>query len=239
MYYFISDTHLGQGEDTLSREKKLVKWLHEIAPSAKAIFFVGDVFDFWYEYKRVVPRGFTRFLGALSELSDRGVDLHFFVGNHDQWMRDYLAKECGVKLHFRGEIKELYGKKVYIAHGDNEPTKKPCLVKFMNSCFRSRVIKWIFSTFFHPNSALAFGKRWSSGSRKNKGIAHVFRGEDEPLVAYARDMKDADYAVFGHIHCAEDYPLGENRKVVFLGEWFEQYTFASLDSEGNLELEKL
>jgi len=116
MYYFASDMHLtgGLSSESRARERLLVEWLERVSVDAKAIFLVGDVFDFWFEYKRVVPKGFTRLLGKLSELTDKGISIHFFTGNHDMWQRDYLEKECGVKVHFEREVFELYGKNVSV-----------------------------------------------------------------------------------------------------------------------------
>ena len=156
MYYFASDIHLGLkvGQTHATRERLFVRWLDEVSADAEAIFLVGDVFDFWYEYRRVVPKGFTRLLGKLSELTDRGVAVHFFPGNHDLWAFDYLQTECGVVLHRADyEILALAGKRVFIGHGDVFG-KRGRGGRLLSRVFRSRAIQWVFSTFVHPNAAM-------------------------------------------------------------------------------------
>ena len=245
MYYFASDMHLGSGplEERRAREVAVVEWLDNVAPTAKAIFLVGDVFDFWYEYKRVVPQGFTRLLGKLSELTDKGVEIHLFVGNHDMWQRDYLTRECGVKMHFAREVVELYGKRVSLCHGDDIYARHlGGGAKFINSVFRSRVARWLFSHLLHPDFALRFGQGWSSDSRKSKAVAMPFLGKEDPLVREAERLNSAgesvDYFVFGHNHCAEQYALEAGGEAIFLGHWFEGPVFASLDQQGTMKLHK-
>ena len=240
MYYFASDMHLGSGcGDPRRREKLLVRWLEEVSADAEAIFLVGDVFDFWFEYKRVVPQGFTRLLGKLSELTDRGVTIHFFVGNHDMWVYDYLSRECGLVLHTVPEVFELAGRRVLVAHGDNMGGENSWLERLMVWVFHSRGLRAIFSALVHPDLAMRFGHWWSGKSRKTKSISHPFRGEEEWLVRWARkrlQTERIDYFIFGHIHCAENYDLGEGSRVLFLGEWIEHPFYAVLDREGKMEL---
>ena len=232
--------HLGSDcGDPRRREKLLVRWLEEIAADAEAIFLVGDVFDFWFEYKWVVPKGFTRLLGKLSELTDRGVAIHFFTGNHDMWVYDYLNRECGVVLHTGPEVFELAGRRVLVAHGDNMGGERSWLEKLMVWTFHSRSLRSIFSALVHPDLAMRFGHWWSGKSRKAKNISHSFRGEEEWLVRWARNRLQSeriDYFVFGHIHCAENYDLGGGSRVLFLGEWIEYPSYAVLDREGKMEL---
>lgn len=242
MYYFASDMHLGLGsrEESLARERLLIAWLERVSADAKAIFLVGDVFDFWYEYRRVVPKGFTRLLGALAGLTDRGVEIHFFPGNHDMWVGDYLEKECGLIVHQRAEVFDLYGKKVYVGHGDDVTARRSGFwTRMMNGMFRSRAVRWIFSHFVHPNSAVRFGQRWSSHSRKSKEIKHTFMGEGDPMVQFAREYSaghDVDLFMFGHNHCAEIYSLNKRSTVVFLGEWIESPVYAALSPDGKISL---
>lgn len=247
MYYFASDVHLGQraGQDQktcLDREKLFVKWLEDVSSDAKAIFLLGDIFDFWFEYKRVIPKGFTRTLGALSALSDKGIEVHLFVGNHDLWAFDYLSEECGVQLHFGAKTFELYGKTVYMAHGDNEPCEKPWIVNVMNRGFRSKFLRWAFSNFIHPDLALYLGQSWSNKSRKQKNIAPIFT-TDNQLFVYAQEKSkaeiSADYFMFGHIHCAENIDLGNSRRVIFTGEWLVNPCYAKMSEDGQIELIKL
>lgn len=244
MYYFASDMHLGSGahSNPRERERALVAWLDRVAADARAIFLVGDVFDFWYEYKRVVPQGFTRLLGKFAELTDRGVEIHFFVGNHDMWQRDYLERECGVKMHFEREVVELYGKRVSICHGDDIYARYlGGWTRLMNSLFRSRTARWLFSHLVHPDFALRFGLAWSRGSRKAKEVAMPFLGKKDPMVQEAEKIsrtEKVDYFVFGHNHCAETLTLEGGGEVVFLGHWFEGEVYASLDENGVMKLHK-
>lgn len=241
MYYFASDMHLGHGstESSLNRERLLVNWLEESAKDAEAIFLVGDVFDFWYEYRAVVPKGFTRLLGTLSRLTDRGVKIHFFPGNHDLWEFGYLHSECGLEIHHAPEVFELYGKRVLIAHGDNLNVKDRPMLRFMNGVFRSNPLQWLFSHLIHPDCALRLGHCWSDHSRKSKAITHTFLGEQEPLVGYARQVLQrmpVDYFVFGHTHCMADYQVADDCRAVFLGEWIERPCQAQLSSDGEMRL---
>lgn len=243
MYYFASDMHLGLGskETARQREKRLIEWLRKASADAEAIYILGDMFDFWYEFKRVVPKGFTRLLGTLSELTDSGVQIHFFPGNHDLWAYNYLQDECGVNVHHEPLLCELNGKKVFMTHGDDIYVKTPVGVKIINAVFRSRTARWMFSHFVHPDAALRFGHTWSRHSRKSKSVAHLFRQEDEPMVQYTRRYSERqnehiDYFIFGHNHIAAIYPIAEDTSVVFLGEWIERPTYAAMDDSGNIVL---
>ena len=238
MYYFASDIHLGLkvGQTHATRERLFVRWLDEVSADAEAIFLVGDVFDFWYEYRRVVPKGFTRLLGKLSELTDRGVAVHFFPGNHDLWAFDYLQTECGVVLHRADyEILALAGKRVFIGHGDVFG-KRGRGGRLLSRVFRSRAIQWVFSTFVHPNAAMRFGHWWSGSNRKAKPIRHAFRGAEEPIVRFASDfLKEhpgIDLFVCGHIHCAEIVPLAGGSRIAFLGEWIDNPLYGVLGPGG-------
>lgn len=245
MYYFASDMHLGSGahHNPCERERAVVEWLDRVAPTAKAIFLVGDVFDFWFEYKRVVPQGFTRLLGKLSELTDQGVEIHLFVGNHDMWQHDYLERECGVKLHFEREVVELNGKRVSICHGDDIYARYlGGWTRIMNDIFRSRTARWLFSHLVHPDFAMRFGLGWSKGSRKSKEVAMPFLGKEDPLVKEAeklnREGESIDYFIFGHNHCAETVALASGGEAIFLGHWFGKEPYAVMDENGILTLQK-
>ena len=147
MYYFASDIHLGAGDEHSARavERRFVAWLDKVSGDAEAIFLVGDIFDFWFEYRRVVPKGFVRTLGKLAELTDRGVRVVFFTGNHDMWVGDYLTRECGMEVYTSPQVMTLAGKKVFIAHGDNMNIDGQPMLKLLNRIFRSRTLKWLFS----------------------------------------------------------------------------------------------
>lgn len=236
MYYFASDMHLKFGGHPSNRERELnvIRWFNAIEGDAKAIYLLGDIFDFWFEYKRVVPKGFVRLFGKIAELTDRGVEVHFFAGNHDMWALDYFEKECGMIIH-RGEYRTtLFGKQLLMRHGDAVEVKS-IVLKLMNSIFRNRAIFSSFSAIVHPNVALKFGNWWSSNSRESRSLKHVFRGENESLVQYSRKILEhskIDYFIFGHTHCDEVLQLNDESKAIFLGEWLNSPTYARMDSEG-------
>lgn len=241
MYYFASDVHLGAGDEHTSRrtERRFVEWLDMVSSDAEAIFLVGDIFDFWFEYGKVIPKGFTRTLGKFSELTDRGIKIYFFIGNHDMWCRDYLAKECGVEIIFSPRLITLAGKKIFIAHGDNMNIKNLPMLRLMNTCFRSKTLRILFSWLIHPDLALRFGHWWSGESRKSHSKDHITAESLGFLIDYARDYKKAnpqtDYILFGHMHYPYDYRDGELR-VLFMSNWEHTPTYATLDSEGIFSL---
>lgn len=231
--YFASDFHLGlkAGTDPLEREKHVVKWLSSVEANAAAIYLVGDVFDFWWEYRKVVPRGFTRFLGKISELTDSGIEVHFFTGNHDMWVSDYLSNECGMIIHTGDYVLEQADKRFYIAHGEglgvNDRGYSILLWIFRNSLLRK-----LYSAL-HPSIGMGLGHGWSSHSRLAKSYYTEFKGaENEPLVTYAAGMLEKnhiDYFIFGHRHIALDYPIGEKSRVFILGNWFNAPVYAEWD----------
>lgn len=240
MYYFASDTHLGMKSEAGNhdREKRFVQWLDTVGCDAKAIFLLGDIFDFWYEYRRVVPKGFTRLLGKLSELTDRGIEIHFFTGNHDMWMNGYLSSECGVQVHTQPQIMQIGESTMLLAHGDNIGVRNHA-VRFINTLFRSGAVRWLFSHLVHPDAALRFGRWWSASSRKSKRISHEFRGLNEPLAVFARQQLAArhiDYFVFGHTHCSADLALEGGSRALFLGEWIHYPVYAAFDPDSNTML---
>lgn len=187
--YFASDLHLGlfPQEKSEIRQRHFIQWLNEIKPDAAALFLVGDVFDFWYEYKKVVPRGFVRFLGKIAEFVDSGIPVHFFAGNHDIWVFDYLPKEVGVILHMDPYLTSINGKKFFIAHGDGLGPGDYSY-KMLRKIFISPVMQFMFSKI-HPNVAFSFGHWWSKHSRYSKGLSENFYGiEKEFLVQYAHEI---------------------------------------------------
>lgn len=242
MYYFASDIHLGLDAKTISRdrEKRFVEWLDAISVDAKAVFLVGDIFDFWFEYKRVIPKGFTLILNKISEMSASGIEIHFLCGNHDMWCRDYFEQQCGMIVHRKAIETELSGKKLHIEHG-HMVNRGNIITSMMNKMFSSKCLKAIFSAVFHPNLIMWFGQGWSNKSRKAKSIRFVFMEEAEPLTKQARKIlenKHIDYFVFGHLHCEVDYKLNENSRLFVLGEWIEGTDYARLDDNGQMTLLK-
>jgi len=235
--YFISDIHLGlhPADKSLEREKLVRNWLDEILPHAKELYLMGDIFDFWHEYKHVVPRGFTRFLGKLSELADNGTKLYFFSGNHDVWAYEYFKAELGAEIHHKPIVKVLFGKKFFLAHGDGLGPGD-FGYKLLIGTFRNKILQWMFARL-HPNFALWLGKTWSKHSRYAKGIvAEEFAGEEGELqILFAKETlkKDHyDFFIFGHRHIPYDIQLGEKARVINLGDWIYSFTYGQLDEKG-------
>jgi len=232
--YFISDVHLGlyPPEQSARREKWLVSWLDEIKQDASELYLLGDIFDYWHEYRHVVPRGHTRFLGKLSELSDMGIRMHYFTGNHDIWIYDYLPSEIGLTLYRHPVIREMDGYKFFIGHGDGlGPGDRS--YKLLKAIFTNKVLQWLFARI-HPNAAMTFGKRWSRSSRYAKGIvADPYLGDDREFqVVFAMQTlkkEHFDYFIFGHRHIPFMINLGNNSYVVNLGDWINNFSYAVWD----------
>jgi len=235
--YFLSDAHLGSWavEHRRMQERRLVRFLDSIKTKAAAVYLLGDLFDFWHEYRYVVPKGFTRFLGKLSELTDMGVEVHFFTGNHDIWCHGYLAEECGVKMHYKPETVELYGKVFYLAHGDGlgDDNKR---FKLLRSIFHNRVCQVLFASL-HPRWGMWFGLTWAKHSRLKhmKGGDTPYLGEREPLVRYAHEYvtthPEINYFIFGHRHIELDMQVARQSRLIVLGDWISQFSYAVYDGE--------
>lgn len=231
--YFASDFHLGapNQEESLAREKRIVQWLDEIKTDAAEIYLVGDIFDFWFEYKRAVPRGHVRLLGKLAELTDAGIPIHVFIGNHDMWIFDYLPAETGVIMHREPIDRTFNGKLFHIAHGDGlGPGDRG--YKFIKKVFASKVCQWLFARL-HPNFGIGIANFWSKRSRSHTKKKDEFHGEEnEWLVIYSKEKleeKPYDYFVFGHRHMALDIDLPNGAKYINLGDWLTYYTYAKFD----------
>lgn len=233
--YFASDFHLGSypKEANISREQTIIRWLDAIKLDAKELYLVGDIFDFWFEYRTVVPRGYIRFLGKLAELADLGVKITLFKGNHDMWMFDYFKNELGAEI-VSDELEVTYnGKKFYIHHGDGlGPGDKK--YKFLKQFFRSPFCQWLFARL-HPNLGIGIAQRWSKHSRIANNEDEQFLGEDrEWLIIYAKELlktKEYDYLIFGHRHLPYDISLSDRTRIINLGEWINFYTYAVWDGE--------
>lgn len=231
--YFASDFHLGlkAGSPPAEREKKVVRWLDTITSDAREIYLLGDIFDFWWEYKLVVPRGFTRFLGTVAEITDSGIPVHFFTGNHDMWTSNYLSEECGVDLH-TGPVNTSFDKKrFHLAHGEGLGTTNTGY-KILLSIFRNKPLRVLFSTL-HPRIGVGIGHKWSLSSRLGKGITKEFMGEEkEALIIYAKSIleyQDIDYFIFGHRHIVLSYRLDQGAEIIFLGDWLKNGSYAEWD----------
>lgn len=239
--YFASDFHLGAPSHDAShtREKRLVQWLDEIKPSTAALYLLGDVFDFWFEYRKAVPKGFVRFLGKIAEFTDQGIPVHFFTGNHDLWVFDYLPDETGMVIHREPYRVTLGGKKFYLAHGDGLGPGDGTY-KVIKKIFRNSFAQWLFSRV-HPNLGIGLAHKWSLSSRNEHATPDDFRGEEnEMLVQHARQVlrqEYFDYLIFGHRHIVLDYPLNESSRYINLGDWIYHFTYGVFDGK-TLELKK-
>jgi len=238
--YFLSDFHLGapNAQVSLIRERKIVQFLDEIKHDAQQIFIVGDLFDFWYEYKKVVPRGYVRILGKLAELTDSGIDIHFFVGNHDMWMNDYFQKELNIPVYFEPKTFEFNNKKFMIGHGDG---LGPCDAgyKFIKKIFRNKICQFVFG-ILPPYIGMGIAHYFSNKSRgREDSNIEVFLGEEnEWLLTYSKEVlqkEHFDYFIFGHRHLPIDFSLNENSRYINLGEWINYNSYAVFDGK-TLEL---
>ncbi len=240
--YFLSDFHLGAPdyEKSKQREKKIVHFLNTIQPTVQELFIVGDMFDFWYEYKTAVPKGYTRILGKLAEFTDAGIPVHFFVGNHDMWMSGYFEKELNIPVYFHPKTFQYNGKQFYIGHGDGlGPGDNG--YKFLKKVFRNPICHWLFG-IIHPNIGIGVANYFSRESRKKTGMKdEVFMGEDkEWLMIYSREIlqqQHFDFFVFGHRHLPLNLQLAPNSKYINLGDWIINFTYATFDGN-NMELHK-
>ena len=238
--YFASDFHLGvpDHDKSLVREKLIVKWLEEIKHDAEEIFLMGDLFDFWFEYKRVIPKGFVRIQAKIAELCDSGIPVHLFTGNHDMWMFDYLPKELGVKLYREPITREFNGKKFFLGHGDGlGPGDKR--YKLIKRFFAGRFCQWSFARL-HPNFGIRLGNYFSSKSRVSKGTSdEKFLGEEkEWLFLFAKEklkQEHFDFFIFGHRHLPLDLKVSDTSRYINLGEWVKSNSYAVFDGE-KLEL---
>ena len=238
MHYFVSDIHLGSGN--LAEQKRVEKaflgFLKEIENDAETLFLVGDIFDFLFEYNEVIPKGFTRVLGRLAELSDKGIKIIMLTGNHDMWIGDCLAHECGILLYTKPQVFSLAGKEIFVAHGDNMNIQGQPILQFMNSVFRSHSLRKIASWLIHPDLFMRFGKWWSGKSRKSHGGVQSPQVLN-PLINYAIEYgknHKIDYYVFGHLHLAADI-VGAQR-ILFMGDWHTRPNYITIDNNGEIEL---
>ncbi len=231
MIYFASDLHLGlnyQGIGHKQREKHFVKWLEFIEPTCDELFLVGDIFDFWFEFKKVVPKGFVRLFAKLAQMTENGIKVNFFGGNHDMWTQtNYFRDEIGLTVYNKPTQFNLQGKRVLIAHGDGL-TNNDTAGKLLTKLFKSPITINLFRKILHPDFAIGLGQDWSNSSRHSRSdVKHEFRGKDEPLVIWAQNQKQSDpminYFVFGHLHTPAEVEI-DDAKVFVLGEWITNPT---------------
>jgi UDP-2,3-diacylglucosamine hydrolase len=232
--YFLSDFHLGAPNDTESRkrEDRLVRFLQEARKDAGIIFIVGDIFDFWFEYKTVVPKGFVRILGTLAHIADEGIQLHIFTGNHDLWMQDYLSKELNAKLYVEPQTFTIQNKQFLIGHGDGlGPGDEG--YKRLKKIFTNPICQWLFR-WLHPDAGIQLANYFSRKSRAKTGNAdELFLGEDkEWLILYTKEKAKTmavDFFIFGHRHYAIDLKISDKSRYINLGDWIRLNTYAVFD----------
>lgn len=234
--YFASDFHLGvpDAKSSLTREKKIIRWLDSIQHDACAIYLLGDIFDFWFEYKNAIPKGFIRLQGKLAQLVDGGINVYFFTGNHDMWMFDYFSKELGITIYRKPLELEVGNQKLMIGHGDGLGPGDTSY-KFLKMFFNSKLCQWLFARI-HPNLGIGIARYWSKNSRiANMKREEKFSGEEnEYLLTYCRELEKTqhhDYYIFGHRHLPLDLKVGDNSQYVNLGEWVHFCTYASYDGK--------
>ena len=243
--YFVSDFHLGipDHDKSLEREKKLVAWLDMIRPDAKEIYLMGDLFDFWFEYRTAIPKGYARLLGKLAEITDSGIAVHLFLGNHDMWAFNYLSDELNLILHGSPLFTEFGDKKFYLAHGDGlGPGDRG--YKFIKRVFACKFNQWLFG-LLHPDLGIRMALFWS---RKSRNAAMTRQENDEErnlklitgrLSVHSRNLIEEhpvlDFLVYGHYHYPLDLKLGEKARQIVLGDWLTHYSYAVFDGK-NIEL---
>jgi UDP-2,3-diacylglucosamine hydrolase len=234
--YFASDFHLGvpDASSSLAREKRIVAWLDSVKEDAHSIYLLGDIFDFWFEYKHAIPKGFIRLQGKLAELRDAGMPIYFFTGNHDMWLFDYFEKEMGIVIYREPIVLEINKKKLLIGHGDGLGPGDSTY-KILKKFFNSRICQWLFARI-HPNLGIAIAQYWSRQSRiSNIKNEEKFNGEErEFLFSYCKDLEAKahhDYYVFGHRHLPLDLKINENSHYINIGEWVHFDTYASFDGD--------
>jgi UDP-2,3-diacylglucosamine hydrolase len=234
--FFASDFHLGvpDAKSSLEREKLIVKWLDSIKTEAHTIFLLGDIFDFWFEYKHAIPKGFIRLQGKLAELTDAGIPVTFFTGNHDMWMFDYFPKELGIPIYRKPQTLRVGAQTLMIGHGDGlGPGDRT--YKFLKKFFDSRLCQWLFARI-HPNLGIGIASYWSRKSRiSNMKREEKFQGEEgEFLWTYCNEVESKqhyDFYVFGHRHLPLELKIGKNSKYINLGEWVNFNSYAEYDGK--------
>lgn len=261
--YFLSDVHLGSSShikvvnnsNTLSLpnskkqrtvdsfpdhdiERKLCRWFDLVKKDAKTIYLLGDIFDFWIEYKYVVPRGFTRVLGKIAELTDSGIEIHFFIGNHDLWVKDYLEKECGMIVHLQPLVQDINNKKFFLAHGDGlgDDSKSFKIIRWL---FHNKLCQKAFACL-HPRWALEIAYRWSNHSRATGGEVPYMGENKEHLVLFAKkqlkESPNINFFIFGHRHIMLDLMISQNSRIAILGDWIHFFSYGVFDGD-NFTLE--
>jgi UDP-2,3-diacylglucosamine hydrolase len=233
--FFASDFHLGAPDykSSRDREDKIVRWLSFVQNDAAAIFLLGDIFDFWFEYEKVIPKGFMRFIGKIVALREKGIPIFFFTGNHDLWMRDYFTLELDIPVYSNPIHMEINHQKFLVGHGDGlGPGDRK--YKLLKRVFTNRTCQWLFK-WIHPDIGISLAQKWSGNSRINNNLKNedVFKGkEGEWLWEYCQFVEKKmhfDYYIFGHRHLPLELPVGNNSTYINLGEWVSQFTYGEFD----------
>lgn len=234
--FFASDFHLGIPDIASSRvrEKLIVSWLDKIKPETAALFLVGDLFDFWFEYRHVVPKGFVRLLGKLTEFSDSGIPIYIFKGNHDLWLNSYLTDEINATIFDNPILLQCNKRTIYVGHGDGLGPGDT-FYKFLKVIFTNGFARWCFS-LLHPTISFGLARKWSADSRiKSEAEDEEFKGEKERLLIYSKSVAEkwsVDYFVFGHRHQPLEMKVNEHSTYFNLGEWVNNPTYAVFDGTG-------
>lgn len=231
--YFISDFHLGSPDyqSSLEREKRIVCQLNEMAKDAAVIFLLGDIFDFWFEYGFTIPKGFVRLQGCLANIADKGIALHYFTGNHDMWIFDYLPTEIGFTLHREPKTFSINGASFFLGHGDGLGPGEHTY-KFIKRFFRSSLSQWMFR-YLPPGIGMRIAQTWSRKSRAG-AKDDVFYSEKEFLLQYCREQETKqhfDYYIFGHRHLALDLQVNEQSRYINTGDWLRYNSYAVFDGK--------
>lgn len=241
--FFASDFHLGAPDYTSSRQReaKIVRWLSHIQDDAAAIFLLGDIFDFWFEYEKVIPKGFIRFISKITDLRDRGIPIFFFTGNHDLWMRDYFTVELDIPVFSNPIEMEINHQRFLIGHGDGlGPGDEQ--YKLLKKIFTNKVCQWLFK-WLHPDIGIALAQKWSGSSRISNNLKNEdsFKGEEgEWLLEYCKSVEanmHFDYYIFGHRHLPLELPVANNSTYINLGEWVSQCQYGEFDGK-NFQLKQ-
>jgi len=232
--YFASDFHLGapSKNDSLERELRVVRWLDTIKKDAEAIYLLGDIFDFWFEYKHVIPKGFIRLQGKLAEITDSGIPVIFFTGNHDMWMFDYFTKELNIPVYRNPQELNVGNKRLLIGHGDGLGPGDHSY-KFLKKVFENKLSQWLFARI-HPNLGIGIANYWSQKSRisNSKKDEDTFKGDKEFLWQYCKDIQaneHFDYYIFGHRHLPLNLEVDDKSRYINLGEWVNYNTYGVFD----------
>lgn len=236
--YFISDCHFGVPDriSSLERERLFINWLDVVKKDALEIYIMGDLFEFWFEYKTVIQKGYVRLLGKLAEITDSGIPVFFFRGNHDVWAFDYLQEELNIKIYADTLVKDLMGKKFFLGHGDGLGEGDNGY-KFLKSVFRNRVNQWLFR-WLHPDIGTGMGLYWSNKSRianVNSGLEAVNEAGLKRLSGFCEKEiekdPDIDFFVFGHIHKPDVISIGNKARYYSIGDWINYFSYLEFDGD--------